>query len=213
MKINLEQRTKGWYNHRQKYINATEIGSITGLDPFRSMEQLVHDKLFGTTFQTNKYVEYGNQMEPISRQFIEKKLNLTFNPVIFIDNQYQRFSASLDGYNEQTNTLLEIKCPYRDENNYISSTWTLFLANPCEKTIPLYYWAQVQCQLFCSQAKHGYFLVYFEDTYFHVVKVTLNQAFIQKMYQASEVYLNLLTNSKTELDQSTYLKTLSKFKK
>ncbi|MDV3139468.1 MAG: endonuclease, partial [Candidatus Phytoplasma australasiaticum] len=39
MKINLEQRTKGWYNHRQKYINATEIGSITGLDPFRSMEQ------------------------------------------------------------------------------------------------------------------------------------------------------------------------------
>ncbi|MDV3148705.1 MAG: YqaJ viral recombinase family protein [Pigeon pea little leaf phytoplasma] len=213
MKINLEQKTPAWFKHRQKYINATEIGSITGLDPFRSMEQLVHDKLFGTTFQTNKYVEYGNQMEPLARQFIEKQLNLTFEPVIFIDDQYQRFSASLDGYNEQTNTLLEIKCPYVDENNHISSTWTLFLANPCEKTIPLYYWAQVQCQLFCSRAKHGYFLVYFKDTYFHVVKVTLNQAFIQKMYQASEQYLKLLTNAKIELAQSTYLKTLSKFKK
>ncbi|PQP79516.1 endonuclease, partial [Candidatus Phytoplasma phoenicium] len=47
---NLNQRTKLWYQHRKKYINASEIASITGLDPFRSMEQLVHDKLFGTTF-------------------------------------------------------------------------------------------------------------------------------------------------------------------
>ncbi|MDV3196605.1 MAG: endonuclease, partial [Pigeon pea little leaf phytoplasma] len=39
MKINLEQKTPAWFKHRQKYINATEIGSITGLDPFRSMEQ------------------------------------------------------------------------------------------------------------------------------------------------------------------------------
>ncbi|MDV3201491.1 MAG: YqaJ viral recombinase family protein [Candidatus Phytoplasma australasiaticum] len=212
MKINLEQRTQDWYTHRQKYINATEIGSITGLDPFRTREQLVRDKLFGTTFQTNKYVEYGNQMEPIARQFIEKQLNLTFTPVIFIDDQYQRFSASLDGYNDQTKTLLEIKCPYVDADNQISSTWTLFLANPCEKTIPLYYWAQVQCQLFCSQAKFGYFLVYFTATFFHVVKVTLNSAFIEKMAQASEVYLNLLTNAKKELAQSTYLKTLTKVK-
>ncbi|MDV3196256.1 MAG: YqaJ viral recombinase family protein [Candidatus Phytoplasma stylosanthis] len=213
MKMNLEQRTKTWYEHRKKYINATEIGSITGLDPFRTMHQLIHDKLFGTTFVTNKYVEYGNQMEPLARQFIEKQLNLTFEPVIFIDDQYQLFSASLDGYNDQTNTLLEIKCPYVDENENISITWTLFLANPCEKTIPLYYWAQVQCQLFCSQAQYGYFLVYFTATFFHVVKLTLNQAFIKKMYQASEVYLNLLANAKKELAQSTYLKTLSKLKK
>ncbi|MDO8030279.1 hypothetical protein OC709_02035 ['Planchonia careya' phytoplasma] len=83
----------------------------------------------------------------------------------------------------------------------------VILANPCEKTIPLYYWAQVQCQLFCSQAKYSYFLVYFTATFFHVAKVILNQAFIKKMYQASEVYLNLLANAKKELSQTTYLKT------
>ncbi|BAD04135.1 MAG: endonuclease [Candidatus Phytoplasma asteris] len=52
---NLNQRTKLWYQHRKKYINASEVASITGLDPFRSMEQLVHDKLFGTTFTANQY--------------------------------------------------------------------------------------------------------------------------------------------------------------
>ncbi|MDO8030280.1 hypothetical protein OC709_02040 ['Planchonia careya' phytoplasma] len=36
MKINLEQRTQAWYKHRKNFINATEIGSITGLDPFRN---------------------------------------------------------------------------------------------------------------------------------------------------------------------------------
>ncbi|OOP60584.1 endonuclease, partial [Candidatus Phytoplasma citri] len=42
---NLNQSTKLWYQHRRKYINASEIASITGLDPFRPLEQLVRDKL------------------------------------------------------------------------------------------------------------------------------------------------------------------------
>nr|AIL25262.1 hypothetical protein [Candidatus Phytoplasma aurantifolia] len=42
---NLNQSTKLWYQHRKKYINASEIASITGLDPFRPLEQLVRDKL------------------------------------------------------------------------------------------------------------------------------------------------------------------------
>ncbi|ABC65503.1 conserved hypothetical protein [Aster yellows witches'-broom phytoplasma AYWB] len=37
------------------------------------------------------------------------------------------FSASLDGYNSKTNTLLEIKYPYVNENNTISTSWNGFL--------------------------------------------------------------------------------------
>nr|ABA25856.1 hypothetical protein [Phytoplasma sp. CPh] len=116
---NLNQRTSQWYNHRQKYINASEIGSITGNDKFQTLEQLVHDKIFGTTFTSNKYTEHGIKNEPLARSFFEKTTKLNFPYAIFTDDEVQMFSASLDGYNSKTNTLLEIKCPYVDENNNI----------------------------------------------------------------------------------------------
>ncbi|WP_034172437.1 lambda-exonuclease family protein, partial [Chrysanthemum yellows phytoplasma] len=154
---NLNQRTQLWYQHRKKYINASEIAAITGLDPFRSMTQLVHDKLFGTTFTANQYTLHGQKMEPIDRQFFIQKTNLTFEDTIFTDDQVNIFSASLDGYNEQHQAVLEIKCPFVNENQEVSSTWTNFLTHPQLENIPQYYWAQVQCQLYCSQAKFAYF--------------------------------------------------------
>ncbi len=209
MEIKLSQRTKAWYQHRKKFINASEIGSITGNDKFRSLEQLVHDKIFGTTFTSNKYTEHGNKMEPIARAFFEKTTQLNYPDAIFTDDKVQMFSASLDGYNSKTNTLLEIKCPYVDKNNNISPSWNDFLAN---KEIPLNYWAQVQCQLYCSQVKFAYFLVYFNDNDYHVVRIYQENNFINKMIQDSKKYLELLHNAKHELQQTTYLKQLTKFK-
>ncbi|MDW3618046.1 MAG: YqaJ viral recombinase family protein [Candidatus Phytoplasma pruni] len=206
---NLNQRTKLWYQHRKKYINASEIGSITGNDKFRTLNQLVHDKIFGTTFTSNKYTEHGNKTEPLARTFFEKTTQLIYPDTIFTDDKEKMFSASLDGYNAKTNTLLEIKCPYRDENNNISASWNGFLSN---KEVPLNYWAQVQCQLYCSQAKFAYFLVYFNDNDYHVVRIYLDNNFITKMIQDSKQYLELLSKTKQELSQTTYLKRLSKFK-
>ncbi|KND62798.1 YqaJ viral recombinase family nuclease [Candidatus Phytoplasma phoenicium] len=209
---NLKQCTKLWYQHRKQYINASEIASITGLDPFRSMEQLVHDKLFGTTFTANQCTLHVQKMEPIARQFFIQKTNLTFEDAIFTDDQVNLFSASLDGYNEQYQTILEIKCPFVNENQEISSTWTGFLTNPQVKNIPQYYWAQVQCQLYCAQANFAYFLIYFNDTIYHVVQIYQDQTFITKMIQASQKYLTLFTKAKEELAKTTYLKQLSKIK-
>ncbi|QTX02931.1 endonuclease [Candidatus Phytoplasma luffae] len=210
MKINnLNQRTSEWYNHRKKYINASEIGSITGNDKFRSLEQLIHDKIFGTTFTSNKFTEHGNKTEPLARTFFEKITNLKFPDTIFTDDTLDMFSASLDGYNKQTNTLLEIKCPYVDENNNISSTWNGFFSH---KKIPSNYWAQVQCQLYCSQSKFAYFFVYFNDTNYHVVRVYQDNNFINQMIADGKKYLELLKLNKQELQQTTYLKKLSKFK-
>ncbi|WP_349401659.1 YqaJ viral recombinase family protein [Candidatus Phytoplasma solani] len=206
---NLNQRTKLWYQHRKKYINASEIGSITGNDKFRTLEQLIHDKIFGTTFTSNKYTEHGNKTEPLARSFFEKTTKLNFPDTIFTDDKTKMFSSSLDGYNSKTNTLLEIKCPYVDENNKTSASWNGFFSN---KEVPINYWAQVQCQLYCSQAKFAYFLVYFDDINFHVVRIYQDKTFIPKMIADSKKYLNLLNKAKEELAKTTYLKKLTKIK-
>lgn len=207
---NLNQRTPLWYRHRRKYINASEIASITGLDPFRSREQLVHDKLFGTPFTANQYTLHGQKMEPLARQFFTHKTQLTFEDTIFTDDQVNLFSASLDGYNEHHRAVLEIKCPFVNANQTVSSTWTGFLNHPQLANIPRYYWAQVQCQLYCSQARLAYFLVYFSDYNYHVVRIYPDQTFISQMIHASRQYLTLLAQTRAELAQTTYLKQLSK---
>ncbi|PEH36356.1 YqaJ viral recombinase family protein [New Jersey aster yellows phytoplasma] len=204
---NLNQRTSQWYQHRQKYINASEIGSITGNDKFRTLEQLVHVKIFGTTFTSNKYTEHGNKTEPLARSFFEKTTKLNFPDTIFTDDEVKMFSASLDGYNSKTNTLLEIKCPYVDENNNIPPTWNGFFSY---QKVPLNYWAQVQCQLYCSQANFAYFLVYFNNTNYHVVRIYQDNNFINKMIADGKKYLELLHKAKQELSQTTYLKKLKK---
>jgi len=213
MQITLNQRTKAWYQHRRNYINASEIASITKLDPFRSVHQLIHDKLFGTTFSSNKYTEHGVKMEPIARQFFINKTNLNFIDTIFTDDKEKIFSASLDGYNEKNKIVLEIKCPYLDENNSPSSTWTQFLQLKTEESIPKYYWAQIQCQLYCSEAQFAYFLVFFNDTDFHVVRVKPNPTYFKKMIQMSREYLQLLNEARTELNNTSLVKKLSKFYK
>ncbi|WP_341833455.1 YqaJ viral recombinase family protein [Candidatus Phytoplasma asteris] len=210
MKITkLNQRTSQWYQHRKKHINASEIGSITGNDKFRTLEQLVHDKIFGTTFTSNKYTEHGNKTEPLARSFFEKTTKLNFPDIIFTDDEVQMFSVSLDGYNSETQTLLEIKCPYIDENNNISPSWNGFFSN---QEVPINYWSQVQCQLYCSQAKLAYFLVYFNNTNYHVVRIYQDNNFINKMIADGKKYLELLNKAKQELSQTTYLKKISKIK-
>nr|WP_323802006.1 hypothetical protein [Paulownia witches'-broom phytoplasma] len=105
-----------------------------------------------------------------------------------------------------------MKCPFVNENQEVSSTWTSFLTHPQLENIPKYYWAQVQCQLYCSQANLAYFLVYFNNQSYHVVRIYQDKTFINKMIQASQKYLALLTKAKDELEKTTYLKQLSKIK-
>ncbi|ABC65398.1 conserved hypothetical protein [Aster yellows witches'-broom phytoplasma AYWB] len=117
------------------------------------------------------------------------------------------FPSSLDGYNSKTNTLLEIKFPYVNEFNTTPPSWNGFFAN---KEVPKNYWAQVQCQLYCSQVKFAYFLIYFNDTNYHVVRIYQDNNFINKMIKDSKKYLELLHNTKKELSQTIYLKQLTK---
>ncbi|WP_308738518.1 hypothetical protein [Candidatus Phytoplasma rubi] len=44
--FDLEQNSSDWHEHRKKYINASEVAIIMGLNPFENKQNLLKRKLF-----------------------------------------------------------------------------------------------------------------------------------------------------------------------
>ncbi|MDO8030326.1 hypothetical protein OC709_02280 ['Planchonia careya' phytoplasma] len=71
--------------------------------------------------------------------------------------------------------MLEIKFPLNKD----SYAWKDFFT---KKIIPpSYYWAQIQCGLYCSESQKAYFFFYFQEDDYFSKKVFLDEKFILAM--------------------------------
>ncbi|CCP88129.1 lambda-exonuclease family protein [Candidatus Phytoplasma solani] len=184
--IELEQNTLDWYNHRKNYINASEVAIIMGLNPFETKEQLLKKKVFDIKIEDNQAMQHGRLLEPQARAFFNQTKQFNFQPKVFVKNF---MSASLDGWDEDKQTLLEIKCPV----SLITFTWRNFFQ---EDKIPLFYYAQIQAQIYCSQAIKAYFSVYQNDQTNKIKIVEKNNDFIKDMIRQCSDFFQLLKKTK-----------------
>jgi putative phage-type endonuclease len=182
MKIDLQPNSWAWWQHRKNKVNASEIGTIMGLNPYETREDLLKKKLFGSNFVTNAAIEHGKKTEPQANLYFSVLTKRNYEPAVFVNAP---FSASLDGYHAASNTMLEIKCPVKKG----SAAWKAFWE---KQIIPPYYWAQIQCGLYCSASTKAFFLVYFNPQEYVVQEVNLNPEFIQEMLIQGQDYLKQL---------------------
>lgn len=107
--------------------------------------------------------------------------------------------------------LLEIKCPYIEHQGKLSLSWQkcINLNTGDISQVPLNYYCQMQCQLYCSQADFGYFFVYVDEDQYYVKKVYPEQYFVEEMVVETQKFLKQLNNYKTELFKTVYLKKLA----
>ncbi|MBP5836124.1 lambda-exonuclease family protein [Candidatus Phytoplasma meliae] len=189
--MELEQNTLAWHQHRKKYINASEVAAIMGLNPFETKEQLLQRKLFDLKITDNAAMQQGRILEPKARSFFNKSRNFNFKPKVFVKDF---MSASLDGWDEKTQSLLEIKCPM----SLNTLTWRTFLQ--CNK-IPIFYYAQVQAQIYCSSSFKAYFLLYQNDQNHKTKEVLEDPRFIKEMIKECSVFFQLLQKSKMTKEQ------------
>ena len=112
---------------REKYIGGSDIPIIMNLSPFKSRYHLLLEKagLREDTFSGNEFTEYGNEMEPKIREYINRSFPIVnrfkegkkieeFNGERLLD-----FRAHTDG--ENCLSVLEIKTTsqiYEDVNQY-----------------------------------------------------------------------------------------------
>jgi len=135
-----EQRSKEWYEIREKILTASSLADAIGEGHFSTKEELLLQKCGGPRGKVPfEIVEWGVMYEPIATKFYELMNHLTVLEFGLVPHPlFKIFGASPDGIcdidspEEYIGRMLEIKCPPRRQFT---------------KEVPRHYWMQMQGQL------------------------------------------------------------------
>lgn len=106
-----------WLEHRGKGVGGSEAACFVGMNPWKNLNQLWHDKKFGSEKISNDAIDYGTKAEEHIRELFKLKhpeLDVQYKDnVTLIDskNPYMRYSPDGLIYDEETGEkgILEIK--------------------------------------------------------------------------------------------------------
>ena len=162
---NIIQRSETWYEKRRKMVTASDVAAILGYNPYESKYKVLKKKLENKTNSTI-FTNHGIKYEPLAIKEYEKRTKKKVTDVgLIIHNNYRWLGASPDGYIEEDDKLLEIKC----------------VCTRSVKNIPFYYYIQVQIQLeVCDKEMCDFFQCKFENNI--LVNSSLNTIFRNKVW-------------------------------
>lgn len=189
MKIihNLQQRTPEWHAFRKEGIGSSDIAAIVGCHLYKSAHQVYEEKVNDVVnTYTNNAMQRGIDNEDKALKSLSTILEMPFEPITVQDDVKSYFRASLDGYNEKDNIVVEIKIP--SEKNYDKQV----------KQVPDYYYCQVQWQMMITGSQQAYLYVYKPESdkgHIHWIKPDLEyQAMLNKV--ATDFWENYVLQKK-----------------
>jgi len=148
-----QQRSIEWFAKRKGKITGSNVGAILGLSPFKKpcdvMRQMVREYHGAESeFTGNILTRYGTDCEPIAISAFENETGFKVIETGFhIHPYFSWLGASPDGFIGE-NSLIEIKCPFSKRHGN----------EPFKKIEEqLYYYAQIQIELFCTNKKQALF--------------------------------------------------------
>ena len=168
------QGSEDWKEKRKNYITSTDAASIMGQNPWQTLEQIRCEKLDLAPERTKtEAMSKGLELEPQGRNWFFNHSGIVVEPKVL----YKDFlMASLDGYSEKANCLLEIKCSKK--------TYDLAL----QGEIPMYYQCQIQHQLITSGCIVAFYVAYWKDKG-EIISLKPDKAFQEEyMPKALEFY-------------------------
>lgn len=181
-KMEAEQRTEEWFKQRKHRITASAVGSIMGLAPYGSrddvMRRMVREYHNATSeFNGNAATEYGTFHEEGAIAEFCMETGLQVEPAHFVTH-HTIYGASPDGY-VSDGRLIEVKCPYGLRNG------GEFKSINDQK----HYYAQMQLQMVCTGTDECYFFQWSQ----HCTKTEIikrDESFIKKMIKECNQFYN-----------------------
>ncbi len=113
IKIESIQGSPEWLALRKEKITASDCSSIMGCNPYKSIHQLFEEKIGLFEVVENDAMRRGTEMEPLAREAFIKETTIFVEPGVWHHEDHTWMMASVDGYCEYTQVLVEIKCGVR----------------------------------------------------------------------------------------------------
>lgn len=137
---------EAWLEARKKYVTASEISSVLGNNPYKTVQELYLDKIgLEVPIPDNKHLQRGRYYEPliIEKWAREEAGNAKYRTGLGLlaSLQYPWLACTPDAvarYSNET-VLLEVKCP-----------------NKMFSTPPAHYVSQVQLQMLVTGIKRAF---------------------------------------------------------
>lgn len=179
--MNNEKKT--WLEQRRLGIGSSDAPIILGLSPWSTPYKLWCEKLSTEIPEDNGNwaTARGNNLEPLARSLYEEKVGKLFPAKNVVHSEYDFLRASLDGYNEEENIVLEIKCPGAADH---------LLA--VEGGVPLKYIPQLQHQLMVTGAKECHYVSYDGAQSLALVVVQPNPEYAAELLVAEQAFWKLV---------------------
>lgn len=181
MIVELTQNTAEWLDFRRNKIGASDLPIIMGFSPYSTPLSLWKRKLgFEPEPIMSAAMQYGRDTEDFVRKLVQDSLNKEFRPQVFQNDVYDWAIASVDGYNDNEDIVIEIKCANKNDH-----------AEAINGQVPLKYYPQLQWQYFVTEAKKLFYCSYNDNL--AIVEVKKDDEFIDKaVKQAKEFYERLV---------------------
>lgn len=155
----LDQSSPEWLEWRKKGIGSSDVAVLMSPKP-------VFDRTVGTLWKQkigyeravaldNEHIKRGKELEPEIRNMVNEILGAEFKDVCIYRKDAPYLRASLDGFDEKLDCLLEIKSPSDAVFQKYLKAWP---------QIPQNYYEQMQYQMLVADVEYAYFAFYNAQT-------------------------------------------------
>ncbi len=149
------QGSDAWHEMRRIKIGASNSPAILGISPYKDSVDVYEEMVLNKKGYINKAMTRGTELEPIARDFYNRKFGTDFSPAVTVSTKYEFLMASLDGLNSSEDVILEIKCPGKKVYDQCANY-----------DIPKHWEYQIQHQFSVTGSKAAILLVWVdEDNY------------------------------------------------
>lgn len=175
----LQEQDPNVINDRNVYVGGSDVPTILGINKYKTQFELAREKvgIEEKPFISNPYTQFGNQLEPYIRDYIN-----AVNGTSFIVNTYhdeeRSIRSNVDGIDLEDNILLEIKTHGKNPNLKV-------------------YEAQMQLYMAQIGAEVGWLALYerpenfdieFDADRLKIKEVERDEEYINKIYDAIETF-------------------------
>ena len=176
--VDIEQGTMDWLKWRAGGIGASEAPTVMRENPWKTLGELQQEKLRPRFNRpVNAAMARGTALEPMARAYYCDRRKIDVEPACIQSLIYPWMRASLDGINFDKNMAVEIKC---GESVYKKTSYT--------RTVPEYYYGQLQHILSVTGYKAIDFWCYLPEKRPVLIDVRRNESYIARLIEQEQEF-------------------------